>query len=536
MYRRASFCTGAHQIGNTLGSQVADGRSLYPLARGDNGHYVALVGEDNGHEVARLTGAERGLHVITRGGLPKGRLTLVTGTAGSGKTIFASQFLANGIALGEPGVFVTFEERPARLRSDVRSFGWEIEQWERSNDWAFVDASPNHLDEMDTSGDFDLSPLIARVRFAIEKVGARRVAIDSVGALVTRFEDRAPARQALFQLGAALEDLGVSTVMTGERSEDYGPVGQFGFEEFLADSVLLLRNALRGEKRRRTIEVLKLRGGSHHRGEHLFTLQPSSGLTVVPNIAANLDYESSTERVTWGNPELDSMLSGGLLRGSLVLVTGPTGTGKSLLTTQFSAGGAAAGDKTLFQSFEESRSQIMRNASEWGIDFEGMESSGQLKILTDAPEARSLEDHLLRLNAQIEEFGPDRVAIDSWSALQRISTVTSFREYALGIAFQLKMRGLLGLFSATSSGTDSESGLTDLHVSTTMDTIVLLQYVAVGAEIRRGINVLKMRGSNHDKALREFCIDGSGLHIGRPFSGVSGLMATTSAESSGLEG
>lgn len=495
------------------------------------------MGNDNGYEVARLTGAAKGLRVITRGGLPKGRLCLVTGTAGSGKTIFASQFLADGVALGEPGVFVTFEERPARIRSDVRAFGWDIEAWESSDRWAFVDASPNHIDEVDTSGGFDLAPLIARVSYAIERIGARRVAIDSVGALITRFEDHGPARRALFQLGAALEELGVSTVMTGERSEDYGPVGQIGFEEFLADSVLLLRNALRGEKRRRTIEVLKLRGGSHLRGEHLFTLQPSSGLTVVPNVAVDLTHESSTERVTSGNLELDGMMNGGLLRGSLLLVTGPTGTGKSLLTAQFSSGGVAAGEKTLLQSFEESRSQIMRNAKAWGIDFEEMEATGRLKILADAPEACSLEDHLLRLNAAIEEFEPDRLAVDSLTALQRVSTVTSFREYALGIAFQLKARGLLGLFTATSgTDTDPESGLTDLHVSTITDTIILLQYVGVGAEMRRGINVLKMRGSNHDKSLREFTVDEAGLHIGAPFKGVTGLMATTTAEGSGLDG
>ena len=506
-----------------------------PLALPKGRLYGLSVAESDGYEVARLNGAGRGLHVITRGGLPKGRLSLVTGTAGSGKTIFAAQFLADGIELGEPGVFVTFEERPARVRSDVRSFGWDIEGWEASGKWAFVDASPNHIEEMDTSGEFDLSPLIARVRYAIDRIGAQRVAIDSVGALITRFADRGPARRALFQLGGALEELGVSTVMTGERTEDYGPVGQFGFEEFLADSVLLLRNSLTGEKRRRTIEVLKMRGGSHQRGEHLFTLQPSSGLTVVPNVVLDLSYEASTERVASGNTTLDTMLHGGLIRGSLVLVTGPTGTGKSLFTTQFIAGGVGSGDKTLLQSFEESRSQIVRNAAAWGMDFEEMEASGRLRIVADAPEARSLEDHLLRLNAAVADFEPDRVAIDSLTALQRVSTVSSFREYALGMAFQLKAGGILGLFTATASGTDTESGLTDLHVSTITDTIVLLQYVGLGAEMRRGINVLKMRGSDHDKALREFWIDDSGLNIGGPFRGVAGLMASTTAQGSGLE-
>lgn len=482
----------------------------------------------------RLPGSAPGLEVITNGGLPKGRLTLATGTAGSGKTIFAAQFLASGIQAGEPGVFVTFEERPSRLRSDVRSFGWDIEAWEDANQWAFVDASPGRVDEMDVAGGFDMAPLMARIGHAVEKTGAQRVAIDSIGALITRFTDAGPARRALFQVSVALEELGVSTVMTGERAEDYGPVGQFGFEEFLADCVLLLRNSLSAEKRRRTIEVLKIRGGSHQRGEHLFTLQPGKGTVVVPKVVLDLAYTSSTERITSGNAKLDEMLSGGLLARSLVLVTGPTGTGKSLLSTQFIAGGANAGERTLLQSFEESKSQITRNAHGWGIEVEKLEAKGLLKVLADAPESRSLEDHLLRINAAIEEFRPDRVAIDSLTALQRISTVASFHDYALGIAFQLKDKAIVGLLTAaTSAGDDSQGNLTDLHVSTVTDTIILLQYVGVGAEMRRGLTVLKMRGSDHDKALREFWIDEGGLHIGEPFTGVSGLRAFTSAQGPG---
>lgn len=465
-------------------------------------------------------------------------MTLVTGTSGSGKTIFAAQFLASGIGLGEPGVFVTFEERPSRLRSDVRSFAWDIETWEAAGQWAFVDASPDHAaDELDVTGGFDMAPLMARIAHAVEKTGAKRVAIDSIGALVTRFSDQGPARRALFQVSAALEKLGVSTVMTGERPDDYGPVGQFGFEEFLADCVLLLRNSLSSERRRRTIEVLKLRGGSHQRGEHLFTLQPGKGTVVVPKISIDLSYTSSEERVTSGNAKLDEMLTGGLLARSLVLVTGPTGTGKSLLSTQFIAGGANAGERTLLQSFEESRSQIRRNARAWGIDLEQMEAEGRLKILADAPESRSLEDHLLRISAAIEEFRPDRVAIDSLTALQRISTVASFRDYALGIAFEIKDKARVGLFTAaTALGNVSEGELTDLHVSTVSDAIVVLQYVGVGGEIRRGVTVLKVRGSNHDKALREFWIDDEGLHIGEPFTGVSGSFVATSAEGAGHAG
>ncbi|HWC13221.1 MAG TPA: circadian clock protein KaiC [Actinomycetota bacterium] len=484
-------------------------------------------------EVARLSAEIEGLDVISHGGLPRGRLTLVTGTSGSGKTIFATQFLAAGAKAGEPGVFVSFEERPSRIRSDVRAFGWDIARWEEEGSFCFVDASTDFADATQYSGRFDLAPLVARVNKAVDSVGAKRVAMDSIGALINQFEDAAPARRALFEIAASLADAGVTTVMTAERPEDYGPVAHHGFEDFVADAVILLRNTLTGEKRRRTVEVLKIRGGSHAKGEHLFTIRRGGGIVIVPNAAIAFDYDSSTDRVTSGNGVLDEMLHGGLFTGSLILVSGPTGTGKSLLATQFVAGGALSGERVLFNSFEESAQQIARNAKQSGIDFDGLSSDGRLRILADPPEAMALEDHLLRIKETVESFEPTRVVIDSLTALERISTIKSFREYVLGLAFYLKKRGILGLFTATSGRADEAATLTDLHVSTITDTILVLQYVAVGSRLSRGINVLKARGSDHDKSLREFRITGEGLHIGDAFGSVAGAWTGVTARADG---
>ena len=467
-------------------------------------------------ELARVPSGIPGLDQITRGGLPANRLTLVAGGAGSGKTIFAAQYLAEGVARGEPGVFVTFEERPEATRQNLRSLGIRIEEWEEQGLWKFVNASPRFDEEVVVAGVYDLSSLILRVRHAVAEIGARRVAIDSIGALITQFEERAPARQAVFQLGYHLESVGATTVMTAERNEDYGPIGRYGFEEFVADNVIILRNALAAEKRRRTIEVLKLRGGSHDKGEHLFALVAGQGLVVVPQQAVDFGYGTSRTRLTSGNPALDEMLHGGFYDKSLVLVVGPTGTGKSLIATQFIAGGVPNGERSLLLSFEESHDQLARNAHNWGLDFDAMEADGRLKILAEAPEAAGLEDHLLNMKAVIDDYRPDRVAIDSLTALQRVSTVRSFREYLLGLTSHIKSNALLGLVTATSDDGPDEM-LNDMHISTISDTIIVLEYVAVSAETRRGVNVLKMRGSDHDKRLREFRIDDQGMHIGDAF-------------------
>jgi circadian clock protein KaiC len=464
-------------------------------------------------EVPRAASGIEGLDPVTGGGLPSGRVTLVSGTAGSGKTLLAVQFLVAGILDdGEPGVFVTFEERPSEIARNFRSFGWDIDGWRGEGKWTFVDASPDLSDELIVTGEYDLSSLVARVRHAVEEHGARRVAIDSTGSLIDQFGNMQVARRALLQIAAELQDLDVTTVMTAERADDFGPISRFGFEEFVADNVIILRNLLADEKRRRTVEVLKLRGGAHLKGEHLFTIKSGRGMIVVPQEVLNFGYASSHDRLPSGIAELDAMTHGGFLARSLILASGPTGVGKSLLATQFVVGGIERGDRGLLFSFEESRDQLVRNAEAWGIDFEHLEADGKLRIVAQAPEAASLEDHLLHLKSEMAAFAPDRIAIDSLSALQRVASMKSFREYLLGISFHIKASALLGLMTATSDdGSDLSGGL---HMSTVADAIVVLQYVADHGSVARAINVLKIRGSDHDKDIRGYTIDDQGMQIG----------------------
>ncbi len=466
-------------------------------------------------EIARAPSGIPGMDLVTGGGLPEGRLTLVVGTAGSGKTLLAVQFLADGIARGEKGVFVTFEERPSAIKRNFKSFGWDVGAWEERGDWAFVDAAPNGDEETIVAGEYDLASLVVRVRHAVERTGATRLAIDSTGSLIEQIGTVGAARRALFQIGHELERLGVTSVMTAERPEDYGPISRFGFEEFVADNVVILRNALEGEKRRRTAEVLKLRGGSHLKGEHLFTVVAEQGLVVLPQEVADFGYPTSTRRLTSGIAELDAMSGGGFFDKSLVLVTGATGTGKSLVSSHFISGAEEDGERALFYSFEESRAQLGRNAAAWGIDFDRLEAEGKLRVIATAPEAQSLEDHLLRMKVAIDEFRPDRVAIDSLTALQRIATARSFREYLLGLTFHIKSEAMIGLMTAAE---DLRAGLSHggLHMSTVADTIVALQYVGAGTSIGRAVAVLKMRGSDHDKHVREYVVDGAGMQIGEP--------------------
>lgn len=473
-----------------------------------------------------LTGIS-GFDLISEGGLPLGRATLIAGTAGSAKTVFATQFLACGIQGNETGVFVTFEDRVEDIRANMLGFGWDIAAWEKQGKWAFVDAAPDPEEPTTIVGAYDLSGLLSRIERAVKKVGATRVSLDSLNALFIQFPDALILRAELFRITTALKRLGVTVVFTAERVEEYGEVTRHGVEEFVADNVIILRNLLDNERRRRTIEILKLRGAPHQRGEYPFTITSRNGIIVIPLSGIELTQTSSTKRVTSGVAELDAMCDGGIFRDSILLVSGATGTGKTLLVTQFLAGGFAAGERCLLFAFEESRDQLYRNAAAWGFDFAAMEAEGRLKVVNRYPHAMAMEDHLVEMQQIIADFKPSRVAVDSLSALERVSSLRSFREFVISLTSFLKREETAGLFTSTTPGLLGGGSVTEKHISTLTDSIVLLRYVESYGRVLRSICLLKMRGSQHDSAIRQFTIDGTGMHIGEPFSNVLGILSGT---------
>ena len=276
---------------------------------------------------------------------------------------------------------------------------------------------------------------------------------------------------------------------------------------------------------RRTIEILKFRGTTHYKGEYPFTVVPDQGLVVIPLAAMELKQRSSNLRIPTGNTMLDSMCGGGFFRDSITLISGATGTGKTLMTTEFLAGGVRSNERTLLFAFEESREQLFRNASGWGVDFEKMEQDGLLKVVCEYPESAGLEDHLIHIKTLIKQFKPQRIAIDSLSALERVSNEHGFREFVIGMASFIKQYEIAGLFTATTPSLLGGTSVTEAHISTLTDSIILLRYVEMYGEMRRGLTILKMRGSSHEKVIREFNIDARGMHIGMPFTNVFGILA-----------
>jgi circadian clock protein KaiC len=319
-------------------------------------------------------------------------------------------------------------------------------------------------------------------------------------------------------------------LMTAERNAEYGEITRHRLEEFVADNVVILRNVLHREKRRRTIEVLKMRGSHHAEGEAPFTLLASQGVVAVPLSSLRLEQQSSMVRVTSGNRAIDEMCGGGFFRDSVTLVSGATGTGKTLLVTNFLAGGVAAGEKAILFGYEESKGQLFRNASGWGVDFARMEEEGKLKVICLYPEAQSLPDHLLMIQSLVDEFQPDRIAVDSLSALERIASDTGFREFLISLTSFIKKREIAGLCTATSKSLIGGESASEQHISTLTDSIILLRYIQEQETMHRGLIVLKMRGSEHAKEIRRFSIDGSGMHLGGPFKDAPKVFAGTGGD------
>ncbi|QEH39261.1 Circadian clock protein kinase KaiC (plasmid) [Aquisphaera giovannonii] len=483
----------------------------------------------------RIPTGVRGFEHISLGGLDQGRTTLVVGTSGSGKTLFATEVLYRTIVeQGRNAVFVTFEERPGDVVRNVHRLGWDLPALLRDGRLVILDASMDRA-FVEEAGDYDLSGIVSQVGHAVAELGAELVVIDSLGALFYQFQNPAILRREIARLCDNLREMRVTSLLTAERLEEYGPISRFGFEEFVSDCCIVLRHQLVEEKVRRTIQIYKLRGDRHYKDEFPFTIE-REGICILPLAAAELTQASSTDRISFGSPALDEMAGGGLFQDSVILVSGPTGSGKTLLGTTFASEACRRGERVLLLGYEESRPQLARNALSWGVDFEEWERQGLLRMVCQYPEAQGLEGHLYAIQREVDRFLPRRLVVDSVSALERAGNVRNFREFVIGLTSLVKRREMCSLLTSSSPRLSGGDSITDAHISTITDAILLLRYVERNGALDRGVMMIKMRGSQHDKRFHEFTIDGSGLHIGEPFPYVpNGLLGVPSAGGDGRE-
>jgi circadian clock protein KaiC len=461
-----------------------------------------------------------GLDEITEGGLPRGRPTLICGTAGCGKTLMAMEFLVRGaLQFNEPGVFFTFEESPAELAQNVRSLGFDLQELERKGKLHIeqVTVNPGEIQE---TGDYDLEALFIRLGFAIDSVKAKRVVLDTIETLFGGFSNQTILRAELQRLFRWLKDKGVTAVITGERGQ--GQLTRQGLEEYVSDCVILLDHRVEDQVSTRRLRIVKYRGSTHGSNEYPFLID-ERGIDVLPVTSVRLDHEVSDERVTTGVPRLDNMLGGGVHRGSTVLVTGTAGTGKSSLSASFAKASCERGEKALYFAFEESPSQIMRNMRSIGIDLAPYVKKGLLKFIATRSVLNGLETHLATFHKGVQSFEPRMVILDPISDFESVGSIRDVKAMLTRLVDYLKSQQITAVLTNLMTGGHSQEA-TEVGISSVVDTWLLLRDIEIGGERNRGMYILKSRGTAHSNQIREYLLSDRGINLLDVYTGAEGVL------------
>ena len=447
-----------------------------------------------------------GLDEVTFGGLPRGRPTLVCGGAGSGKTLFAIEFLLRGaLEFDEPGVFMAFEETEQDLAQNVSSLGFDLEDLIAQKKLA-IDHVHIERSEIDETGEYDLEGLFVRLGAAIDEVGAKRVVLDTLESLFSGFSNPALLRAELRRLFRWLKDRGVTAVITGERGE--GTFTRQGLEEYVSDCVILLDHRVMDQISTRRLRVVKYRGTSHGTNEYPFLID-EQGISVLPLTSLGLDHPASKERISAGVPGLDAMLGGkGYFRGSSIMISGTAGTGKSSLAAHFADATCRRGERCLLLAFEESPAQILRNMGSIGLDLQRWIDQGLLRIESSRPMLFGLEMHLVHIHKRVKEFEPRVVILDPISNFTASGSVAQAEAMLVRLIDFLKTREVTAMLVNLTADVGEAKGS---GISSLIDTWVLLHDIQVGAEHRRVLHVLKSRGMQHSNQVRQFQLASNGI-------------------------
>jgi circadian clock protein KaiC len=474
-----------------------------------------------GRELPKSPTGIDGLDEITGGGLPRGRPTLVCGSAGCGKTLLAMEFLVRGATeFDEPGVFMAFEESTEELTQNVRSLGFDLDDLAAKGklllDYVHVERS-----EIEETGEYDLEGLFIRLGHAIDSIAAKRVVLDTLETLFGGLTNAGILRSELRRLFRWLKDKGVTAIITAERGN--GTLTRHGLEEYVSDCVVVLDHRVNDQLSTRRLRILKYRGSVHGTNEYPFLID-ETGISVLPVTSLGLHQEASDERVSTGVPRLDAMLGGaGLYRGSSVLVSGTAGTGKTSLAAHFADATCRRGERCLYFAFEESESQMVRNMRSIGLDLAPWLKKGLLRFHATRPTAYGLEMHLATLHKLIDEFRPHAVVVDPITSFLGAGQTAEAESMLMRLIDLLKSRKITAFFTSLTHGGDAREQ-SQVGISSLIDTWLLLRDIELGGERNRGMYVLKSRGMPHSNQIREFLLTARGVELKDVYVGPEGVL------------
>jgi len=460
-----------------------------------------------------------GLDEITEGGLPQGRPTLVCGGPGCGKTLLAIEFIVKGATrYDEPGVFMTFEEKAEELSENVASLGFDLDKLVKNKklrlDYVQIDRT-----EIEETGEYDLDGLFIRLEHAIDSIGAKRVVLDTIENLFAGLTNQGILRAELRRIFQWLKNKGVTAIITGEKGD--GTLTRHGLEEYVSDCVILLDHRIINQVSTRRMRIVKYRGSVHGTNEYPFLID-DEGITVFPVTSLKLDKDVSTKRVSTGVSSLDKMLGGkGFFRGSSVLISGTSGTGKTSIAAHFADATCRRNEKCLYVALEESSKQIIRNMRSIGLDLDHHVKSGLLEFQSFRPGLYGLEMHLASMYKMVRKFKPQSVVLDPITNLVSVGMITEVNAMLLRLIDFMQSEGITLMLTALNSGTTEHI---DENVSSLVDAWILVRDLESDGERNRAIYIMKSRGMQHSNEVREFLITSKGLDFVEVCRGPNGVL------------
>jgi circadian clock protein KaiC len=459
------------------------------------------------------------------GGLPLGATVLLSGGSGTGKTILATQWLFTGYdQFKEPGVYISLTEPVSKALKNAGKMAFFKKEHVNPTQVYFTDLR-GILKGLDLSQRdlvrADIPIIIETLSHLVETSGAKRVVLDSITALAYRLKHKDLIREFIFELGTALAALDANVILTSEAADQ--KLSVFGVEEFISDGIIKLSLGRTHQELVRTLTVVKMRGIDYAAHPASFRIS-REGFILFPRLTRDLTYPVSEARIATGISGLDLMTCGGFLEGSSILLTGASGSGKSIMSLQFVVNAALAGKKALYISFEESRHQILRNAASFGWNLALLEQKEMLRFIVSYPEKRYLEEHIALISKEVAAFSPAVLVVDSLSSFGNVYSDDLLIDFVSRLNGFLKEKRITTIFTYATAALLGETRITDAHLSTITDHIIMLRYVEINSELHHAVLILKMRGSSHDKKLREIEFGNQGLRITTDFSGYEGVL------------
>lgn len=449
----------------------------------------------------------QGFDELSHGGLTPNRTSLLLGGPGSGKTVFALQTLVNAARRrDEPGIFVAFEETTRQIIANAAGFDWDLPALVK-NKLFFLEAQLSP--EVVQSGAFDLSGMLAMLKAKKEEMGARWIVFDGIDVLLTLLQNPIAEMREIYRIRDWLADNEMNAIVTAKIEDGVSATVNYGFLQFMMDCVIRIGRRLEHGVSLHRIQITKYRGSDFVAGEYPVSFGPS-GMEVGAPEPAEIRHAAPTERISTGFERLDTMLGGGLFRGSSTLITGVPGTSKTTLAGKFAEAACRRGERTLFVSFDEGAEPIMRNLASVGIQLKSHVTSGLLHMYSARTESIGAEDHLIKLKALIREHRPRCLVIDPLSAIAKAGGLAAARAVANRLIYMAKDERVTVMITAISEGEDPQTEATELQISTVADTWIHLSYVVRSGERNRALTIIKSRGTWHSNQVRELILNETG--------------------------